>query len=244
MAGLGYTKLYEDKNIYHNIAVAALGIVSGTQASHSDDQYSFVANVVSALRTGSKPIPTEVTWVESEAVEDGDVILDHFEVVLEDETDVEIGRIEASTSDRSVVLSKTNLPDMKVFTTYQVHVDEYYTDGSSEEGFDYAFSTAPPKLKKVRVKNKTLETDGDVSILLKWRQPVNLKGEYVYYDYKIVKTNTKKSLVYEDYAWGDINSATIGNLPARKLQIRVRARTDNNGSGQWSAWKKFSAPIE
>lgn len=226
------------------VFVGLAALVPTAKASHSDDQYSFVANVVSAERTGTKPVPTEITWVESTAAEDGDVTLDHFEVVLEDSTEAEVGRVEVSAEDRSVVLNKENIPDMKVFTTYQVHVDEYYTDDNSEEGFDYTFYTAPPKLKDVRVKNKTLETDGDVSILLKWRQPVNLKGEYVYYDYKVVKANKKASLVYEDYAWGDINSATITNLPARTLKIKVRARTNNNGNGQWSAWKKFYAPTE
>lgn len=234
------------KQFYIQIAVCItlLSITPSAQAEHSDDQYSFVANVVSTELTSTKPIPTEVTWVESEAAEEGTVELDHFAVVLEDENDLEVGRVEASTDDRSVVLSKANIPDMKVFTSYQVHVDEYYTDDTFEEGFDTTFYTAPPKLKNVRVKNKTLEDDGDVSIVLKWRQPVNLKGEYIYYDYKITKVNKPGKLVYEENGWGDINSIEIGNLPAQKLQIRVRARTNNNGTGPWSAWKKFSAPVE
>lgn len=243
MAGLVYCKSMKYNFILPSaILVGVLAIVPSVQASHSDDQYSFVANVVSMERTSTKPIPTEITWVESEAAEDGDVILDHFEVVLE-ENDIEVDRVTVAATDRSVILSKTNIPDMKSFTTYEVHVDEHYTDAAIEEGFDKTFYTAPPKLKNIRVKNKQFETDGDVSITLKWRQPTNLRGEYVYYDFKITKPDKPGKLVYEDYGWGDINSIEIGNLPAKKMQIQVRARTDNNGTGRWSDWKKFSAPL-
>lgn len=227
--------------IASGVVLALLMVVSPAQA----DQYTFVANVESAEKTGKKPIPTTITWIQSAAAEDGDVILDHFEVVLvEVDTDEEVGRVTAAVGETSVELNKTNIPDMKVYTYYSVRVDEYYTDDTMSEGYDLKFYTAPPKLKNIRVKNKTLEEDGDVSILLKWRMPTNLAGDYIYYDYKITYPDKPSRLVAEDYDWGrDINSTTISNLPARKLQIKVRARDDNYGSGQWSAWKKFSAPV-
>lgn len=208
-------------------------------------QYSSAANVESAELAGNKPIPTIVTWIQSAAAENGDVILDHFTVVLvEHDTDEEVGSLEVAPGESSIELNKTNLPGMKVYTHYSVRVDEYYTDGTMSDGFDSDFYTAPPKLKNIRIKNKTLEEDGDMSIMLKWRMPTNLVGDYIYYDYKITYPNKPARLVVEDYAWGaDVNSVTISNLPARKLQIRVRARDDSYGSGQWSAWQKFNAPI-
>lgn len=223
------------------LVLAALVLVSPTQAT----QYSNVANVENVEKSGKKPIPTTVTWIQSEAAESGDVILDHFEVVLvEYDTEEEVGSVSVAADATAVELNKTNIPNMKVYTHYNVRVDEYYTDDTSSEGFDSSLYTAPPKLKNVRVSNKTLEEDGDMTVVLKWRMPTNLRGDYLYYDYKITYPNDKSNLVVEDYAWGaDVNSATISNLPARKLQIQVRARDDSYGSGQWSAWKKFNAPV-
>lgn len=208
-------------------------------------QYSYSANVESVELSGNKPIPTTVTWVQSAAAENGDVTLDHFTVVLvEYDTDEEVGSIDAAPGETSIELNKINLPGMKVFTHYLVRVDEYYTDDTSSEGYDADFYTAPPKLKNIRVKNKILEDDGDMTITLKWRLPTNLRGEYMYFDYKISYQNKPSSLVVEDAVFdADTNSATISNLPARKLQIRVRARDNNYGTGQWSAWKKFNAPV-
>lgn len=230
------------KALFGSSLLLAIAVwVSPVQAT----QYSFVANVESAEKSGKKPIPTTITWVQSAAAEDGDVTLDHFEVVLiESDTDTEVGSVTVAAGESSIELNKTNIPDMKVFTKYSVRVDEYYTDDTMSEGYDATFYTAPPKLTKVRVKNKTLEDDGDMTITLKWRMPTNLRDEYVYYDYKITYPGNTDELVVEDYEWGlDVNSTIISNLPARKLQIQVRARTDAHGSGQWSAWKIFNAPI-
>ena len=226
--------------IASGVLLAVLLAVSPVQA-----QYDSAASIESVEKSGKKPIPTTVTWVQSGYAEDGLVTLDHFEVVLvESATDTEIGTVTAAAGETSVELNKTNIPDMKVYTQYSVQVDEYYTNDTMSEGFDETFYTAPPKLKNIRVKNKTLEEDGDMSMLLKWRMPTNLAGDYVYYDYKITYPDKPSRLVAEDYDWGrDINSTTISNLPGRKLQIKVRARDDSHGSGQWSAWKKFSAPV-
>jgi hypothetical protein len=227
------------------IASALCAVVIAISQPAQATQYSFAANVENTEQAGKKPIPTLVTWVQSAAAEDGDVMLDHFEVVLiEADTEETVGTVTAAVGATSVTLSKANLPEMKVYTKYNVRVDEYYTDDTMSEGYDATFYTAPPRLKNVRVKDKTLEDDGDMTVTLKWRMPTNLRGDYLYYDYKITYPGNTAELVVEDYTWGaDVNSATISNLPARKLQIQVRARDDNYGSGQWSAWKKFNAPV-
>lgn len=228
------------------IGIALLVIpVMTARAAEVATQYSMSSNIDSIEAAGSKPIPTTVTWIASEQAENGDKTLDHFVVVVIDDNDAEIASIIVTdTSDRNITLTKDNVEGMKVYSRYIVRVDEYYTDDDSSEGFDDAFYTRPPKLKNVRVKNKTLEEDGDMTVTVKWRQPVNLRDEYVYYDYKVVYPNNNSRLVADDYEWGnEVNSATITDLPARKLKVKVRARDDQYGTGQWSKWKTFNAPI-
>ena len=220
--------------------IGVLSVVAPSAAT----QYSNVSNIDSTEAASAKPVPTTVTWIASEQAEDGTKTLDHFVVVVEDDASAEIAAITVTdTTARSITLTKSNVPDMKVYSTYTVRVDEYYTDEESSEGFDDTFYTRPPKLKKVRVTDKALEDDGDMTVTVKWRQPVNLRDSYLYYDYKVVYPNDESRLVADDYNWGsDINSATIADLPTRSLKVKVRARDDQYGTGQWSAWKKFNAP--
>ncbi|MBI4407712.1 MAG: hypothetical protein HY565_04420 [Candidatus Kerfeldbacteria bacterium] len=220
-----------------------LGVLSVVTPSVAT-QYSQASNIDSTEPASSKPVPTTVTWIASEQAEDGTMTLDHFVVVVMDDTDAELAALTVTdTSQRSITLTKTNVPDLKVYSAYTVRVDEYYTDDTSSEGFDGTFYTRPPKLKKVRVTDKTFEDDGDMTVTVKWRQPVNLRDSYIYYDYKVVYPNDNSRLVADDYNWGsDVNSATIADLPARSLKVKVRARDDQYGTGQWSAWKKFNAP--
>lgn len=224
------------------LMVAPLGMV---QAFHPTTQYSFSSNIDSAEPASNKPVPTTITWVASEQAEDGSKTLDHFVVVLLDESSAELAELTVTdTTARSITLNRENVPDMKVFSRYTVRVDEYYTDGESSEGFDEAFYTRPPKLKNVRVTDKSLDSNNGMSVTVRWRQPVNLRDEYVYYDYKIVRPNNESRLVADDYNWGaDVKSATVTGLPARTLKVKVRARHDSYGSGQWSAWKTFNAPV-
>lgn len=228
------------------IGVALLVVpVMAARAVEVATQYSTRSNIDSIEAANSKPIPTTVTWIASEQAENGDKTLDHFEVVVIDDTEAELASIDVTDiTDRTITLTKDNVEGMKVFSSYGVRVDEYYTDGDSSEGFDDTFYTRPPKLKNIRVKNKTLEDDGDMTVTVKWRQPVNLRDEYVYYDYKVVYPKNNSRLVADDYEWGnDVNSATISNLPARKLKVKIRARHSQYGTGQWSKWKTFNAPI-
>lgn len=211
------------------------------------DQYSFSSYVETAEAASSKPIPTTITWTASEQAEDttdGNT-LDHFVVVVTNDTDSELASITVSDiTTRSITLNKDNVPGIKAASRYTVRVDEYYSDDDTSEGFDSTFYTRPPKLKNLRVKDKTLEADGDATVTLKWRQPVNLIDEYVYYDYKVVYPKNESRLVTDGYEWGsDVNSAVISNLPARTLKVKVRARSDSFGTGKWSAWKTFSAPV-
>ncbi len=220
--------------------IGVLSVVAPSAAT----QYSNVSNIDSAEAASSKPVPTTITWIASMQAEDGTKTLDHVVVVLVDDTDAEIAAITVTdTTARSITLNKDNVPAMKVYSYYTVRVDEYYTDGDSSEGLEDVFYTRPPKLKYLRVKNKTLEEDGDMTVTVKWRQPVNLRDSYIYYDYKVVYPNDNSRLVADDYNWGsDVNSATIADLPARSLKVKVRARDDQYGTGQWSAWKTFNAP--
>lgn len=221
---------------------SVLGVLSVVTPSVAT-QYSFASNIDSTEAASAKPIPTTVTWVVSEQAEDGTMTLDRFVVVVLDDTSAEIAAITVTdTTKRSITLTKTNVPDLKVYSVYTVRVDEYYTDDTSSEGYDGTFYTRPPKLKKVRVTDKTLEDDGDMTVTVKWRQPVNLRDAYIYYDYKVVYPKNNSRLVADDYNWGsDVNSATITDLPTRTLKVKVRARDDQYGTGQWSAWKKFNA---
>lgn len=223
------------------LALSLTPVLAISTPNASSDQYTYSAAIISVEQVGSKPIPTEVTWVESITAEEGtDVTLDHFTVVvLED--DEEIASIDVTSDQRSLILNKSNVEGMKVYSRYTVRVDEHYTDTSFEEGFEEAFYTAPPKLKNLRVKNKTL-VDGEMTVTLKWRQPTNFGDDYIYYDYKIVRANNDAALVKEDYEWGtDVNSTEITGLPLRKLKVRVRARDDYHGAGPWSSWKTFQS---
>lgn len=221
--------------------IAGLAIVSPGLAEHSSDQYSNSANIVSVELVGKKPIPTMVTWVQSENAEDGDVVLDHFEVVVLDEDDIEIGRISVASDTYSLELNKKNIPQMKVFSQYKVQVDEVYTDSTISEGYDEYFYTAPPKLKNVRVVDKEIAND-ELNITLKWREPTNLVDESLYYDYKISNVGEPDELILEDDEYSSSNRIFIYDLPIKSMQIQVRAR-DNHHAGQWSAWKKFNAVV-
>lgn len=224
--------------LFSFVVVVGLSFGLPSLANHSSDQYSTKAHVISVERAGDKPIPTIVTWVQSSDAEDGDeVVLDHFEVVLLEDS-IEIGRVSVDPDAYTLELNKKNIPGMKVYTDYEVQVDEMYMDGTSSEGYDTALLTAPPKLKNVRVANKEIEND-ELTITLKWRQPVNLKGESLYYDYKISNLGEPDQLIDEGSGFGDIHSIDIYDLPLKSMQIRVRARDNSNGEGQWSAWKKF-----
>ncbi|EKD42915.1 MAG: hypothetical protein ACD_72C00534G0004 [uncultured bacterium] len=233
------------KYFFRNLTAAGLVLaVLITVNPVNATQYTFAAGIETMEKSGKKPIPTTITWLQSQNAKDGDVIIDHSTVVLvEADTDEEIGSVDVAATATSIELNKTNVPEMKVFTHYEVRVDEYYTDGDSSKGYSSSFYTAPPKLKNLRVKDKTIESDGDMTVTLKWRVPTNLRSEYLYYDYKISRAKDAGALVLEDYTYGsDVNSVEINNLPVRKLQIQVRARKGSDCTGQWSAWKKFNAP--
>lgn len=223
--------------------VLSLGLVGMASASHDSDQYSYAAAVTEVERAGAKAIPTNVTWVESVSAEDGTLILDHFEVILL-ENSTEVGRASATADVRTITLNKGNIPDMKSFKDYFVRVDEFYTDDTSSEGVTAYLYTAPPKLKDVKVKNKDLDGDGRLSLTVKWDQPTSLRNNNVYYDYKITNKGNASKLVEEGYDWGDIYKINIDDLPAKTMQIKVRARTDDNGNGQWSKWVEFHSPTE
>lgn len=223
------------------LILGGLFFTRGVLADHSSDQYSFVSAITSVERVGKKPIRTKITWLESLAAENGDVTLDHFEVVVLKE-DTEVGRISVALDQRNVEINKKKISGMKVFTLYDVRVDEIYVDGTSSEGFEESLYTGPPKLENLKVVKKEIDDEGDMTITVKWIQPTNVKGEYVYYDYKLANVGEPDEIIDEGYDFGDLNKITIEDLPAKKMQIRVRVRDSNYGNGQWSSWKVFNAP--
>ena len=71
-----------------------------------------------------------------------------------------------------------------------------------------------------------------------------MRDAYVYYDYKVVYPKNESRKVADTYEWGsNVNSTVISSLPKRKLKVKVRARDDSYGTGQWSNWVTFNAPV-
>ncbi len=197
-----------------------------------------------AERVGKKPIPTLVTWTQSDKADTGEVTVDHFEVLVTDSSGVELARVEVPAGTFSVELNKTTVPDLKVYSRYVIEIFEVRTDGTEEDSFTEDFHTGPPKLKNIRVTDKANEFDGSVSAVLRWRQPTTLKGNYLTYEYKVALKKNKKNLVLDDSEYGDMKSLALKDLPHKRLQVKVRAvgSSSTYGTGQWSAWKEFNTP--
>ncbi|MBI2415690.1 MAG: fibronectin type III domain-containing protein [Candidatus Kerfeldbacteria bacterium] len=223
--------------------LVSLMIVVPTMAVRAHDlSFTTSPEVLSTERVGTKPVPTLITWAQSGNADDGTVMVDHFEVVVEDDNNIEMGRVTVAADQFSVEINKTNLPELKVYERYHVYIVEVHTDATEYEGYDESFYTGVPKLENLRVKNKVSELDGTVSVTLKWRKPTALNGEYVTYEYKVALKKNASSLVKESSDFGDLNSTDITGLPHKKLRVKVRGTDTNYGTGEWSAWKTFSTP--
>ena len=202
-------------------------------------------NITDATRVGKNPLPTLIEWELSVRATDGTVTNDKITLELTEDSaaGVSIGTIDLPADATSATVTNDLFPKLKTHARYGITVTEVRDDGEEKSDTD-RFYTGPPKLKKVRVKNKVAETNGTVSATLKWRKPTSVNGENVRYVYKIARKKNKKSLIKEGSSSGDINSISLVGLPHRKMRVKVRIEDSSStyGIGKWSAWKVFNVP--
>lgn len=203
--------------------------------------------ISSAEREGNRPLPVQISWESSGRVADGDEVLDHYNVVIKNNSGSEICSLEINPDEVGVVITKTLCGSLyKVYKKYTVYLSEVRVGDEETNASSKKFYTGPPKLRNVRMRNKELQSDGTVNATIKWRKPTALNGVSIKYAYKISRRNNKTSLIKSDYQYGDINSIDVTGLPQRKMRIKVRAEGSSTsyGNGRWSDVKFFNVPRE
>lgn len=190
----------------------------------------------------SKATPRTVSWTESRNADRGTVTNDHIALKVSTRSGQLLCSFELLPSVTEFTVNKTNCKSDKytAYNRYTVSVTEVRNDNSSSDAITEDFVTGPPRLKRLRVKNRTLTSVDTVNVNLKWKQRALLEGVTEKYDYEIVRTNKPSITVKDGSKTMEGNKIRVKDLPKRNLKFRVRVASTEFGTGRWSKWKKFS----